>query len=447
MKRIWIPLLFLLLAASAGPARAFCGFYVSQADARIFNKASRVALARDGDRAVVTMSSDFKGDPREFAVVVPVPTVITREQVHIGDSALLDHLDSFSAPRLVEYFDSDPCALREQREMSAPAAGMMMKMSANAPRSDDALGVKIEARYTVGEYDILILSATQSSGLGTWLKREGYRMPPGAEGVLGSYIRQGMHFFVARVNLKEHSKLGFETLRPIQVAYESPKFMLPIRLGTVNADGPQDLLVFVITRSGRVESTNYRNVKVPTGMDIPLYVKEEFGRFYRAAFDRQVEAASREAVFTEYAWPMSWCDPCAAPPLSEEELRGLGVFWVEDAGIRGGGLAPVFLTRLHVRYDREHFPEDLVFLETSDAQSFQARYVLRHPWKGSADGCGEARAYYEQLRRRKGEEARSLAALTGWGMGDIRRRMSVGEDAVGATSSGGRRWYERIWKN
>ena len=446
MKRIWIPLLFLLPAASAPPARAFCGFYVAQADARLFNKASRVALARDGDRTVVTMSSDFKGDLKEFAVVIPVPTVITKEQVHIGETALLDHLDSFSAPRLVEYFDGDPCGVREERAMSAPAAGlMMMKSSAGAAR-DDALGVRIEARYTVGEYDILILSATQSSGLGTWLRREGYRLPAGAEEVLGSYIRQNMHFFVARVNLKEQSKLGFETLRPIQVAYESPKFMLPIRLGTVNAQGPQDLLVFVITKSGRVESTNYRNVKVPTGMDIPLYVKDGFGDFYHALFDRQVENASREAVFTEYAWPMSWCDPCAAPPLSIEELRGLGVFWVEDAATRGGP-APVFLTRLHVRYDREHFPEDLVFQETSDQQSFQARYVMRHPWKGSAEGCDGARSYYEQLRRRKGQEARALAGLTGWGMGEIRHRMSTGEDAVGANSAGGRRWYERIWKN
>ena len=36
----------------------------------------------------------------------------------------------------------------------------------------------IEAQYTVGEYDILILSAQQSSGLETWLRENGYRIPP-----------------------------------------------------------------------------------------------------------------------------------------------------------------------------------------------------------------------------------------------------------------------------
>ena len=63
------------------------------------------------------------------------------------------------------------------------------------------------------------------------------------EPILGSYMRQGMRFFLARVNLKEQARLGFSYLRPIQVAFESPKFMLPIRLGTLNADGDQELFV------------------------------------------------------------------------------------------------------------------------------------------------------------------------------------------------------------
>src|SRR5439155_5366491 len=104
-----------------------------------------------------------------------------------------------------------------------------------------SLGVTIEAQYTVGEYDILILSAQQSSGLETWLRENGYRMPAGASPVIASYLKQNMRVFVAKVNLTEQAKLGFSFLRPLQVAYESPKFMLPIRLGTANADGPHEL--------------------------------------------------------------------------------------------------------------------------------------------------------------------------------------------------------------
>src|SRR5882757_5935739 len=87
----------------------FCGFYVARADTKLFNKASQVVLVRDGDRTVMTMVSDFSGDLKEFAVVIPVPTFLRREQIHVGDKSLVDHLDAYSAPRLVEYFDGDPC--------------------------------------------------------------------------------------------------------------------------------------------------------------------------------------------------------------------------------------------------------------------------------------------------------------------------------------------------
>ena len=352
------------------------------------------------------MANDFRGDPKEFAVVVPVPTVLQKDQIHVGDKALVEHLDAYSAPRLVEYFDEDPCrpGMYEERALPMSAAGGVAAGRAGAQRAD-SLGVKIEARYTVGEYDILILSALQSGGLETWLKENGYRIPAGASSVLGSYIRQNMKFFVARVNLQEQSKLGFSMLRPIQVAYESPKFMLPIRLGMVNAEGPQELFVYALTRKGRVETTNYRTVKLPTGMDIPIYVKDRFPEFYKAMFSQQVTKENMSTVFTEYAWDMGWCDPCAANPLSQDELRNLGVFWLGEAPqpLAPGQGRPttiirprpqdVFLTRLHVRYDAAHFAEDLVFQETADRSNFQGRYVVRHEWKGEAGACEAARRY------------------------------------------------------
>jgi hypothetical protein len=351
-----------------------------------------------------------------------VPTFIKREQIEVVDKALLDHLDAYSAPRLVEYFDEDPCQIRAMDEL------MTLNYARSAPRRDGGkgLGVTVEAQYTVGEYDILILSAEESSGLATWLRQNGYRIPAGAAPVLGSYIKQGNRFFVARVNLKEQAKLGFTYLRPLRVEFTTPKFMLPIRLGTVNADGPQELFIYALSRKGRVETTNYRTVRLPTGMDLPLFVKGEFGAFYKAMFAEQVRREDMRAVFLEYAWDMSWCDPCAADPLSREELRKLGVFWLDgERPAPPAGPVEVFITRLHVRYDADHFPEDLVFQETGDRANFQGRYVLRHPWTGKAT-CNRAESYLAELPRRQEREAQSLASLTGWEIGDIRRRMAGG---------------------
>ena len=395
------------------------------------------------------MANDFKGDPTEFAIVIPVPVVLQEGQIHIGDKALLDHLDAYSAPRLVEYFDEDPCSL-VLYERIAP-------MAAASPRTADqvgaarakSLGVTIEAQYTVGEYDILILSAQQSSGLETWLRENGYRIPAGAGAVLNSYIKQNLKFFVAKVNLKEQAKLGYSVLRPIQVAYESPKFMLPIRLGMVNADGPQELFVYSLTRNGRVEATNYRTVKLPTGDELPLYVKERFPDFYKAMFAHQTRKESMSAIFTEYAWDMGWCDPCAADPLSPDELRNLGVFWLGEPGTpsRGGPRLPipsggsnVFMTRLHVRYDAAHFPEDLVFQETADRSNFQGRYVLRHKWTGEGS-CEAAKRYRAEVPQRQEREAQSLAALTGWDVNDIRHTMKIAPPPAEPVA-----WWQRIWK-
>jgi hypothetical protein len=459
MKR-WMTLALTLALACwcTDGIRAFCGFYVARADTKLFNRASQVVLVRDADRTVLTMANDFQGDPKEFAIVIPVPTVLQKGQIHVGDKALVDHLDAYSAPRLVEYFDENPCERREY-ELSARLPMAAGAMRARDGRRADALGVKIEAAYTVGEYDILILSATESSGLETWLKQNGYRIPTGASEVLGSYIRQNLRFFVARVNLKEQSKLGFSYLRPIQVAYESPKFMLPIRLGMVNANGPQELFVFALTRKGRVETTNYRTVRLPTGMEIPLFVKDEFGGFYKAMFAEQVKREDMRAVFLEYAWDMNWCDPCAADPLSTEELRNLGVFWLsDDTQDRGRrplgqpgvirprpmpmpGASNVFVTRLHVRYDNAHFPEDLVFQATGDRSNFQGRYVLRHPWEGSAT-CEAATHYRTELPKQYEAQAQALASLTGWSITDVRRKMHFIK-AAGPVP--GKNWWERIW--
>ena len=73
------------LLARAQPASAFCGFYVTKADTQLFNKGSQMVLVRDEDRTIMTMANDFRGDPSEFAMVIPVPTVLEREQIHVGD--------------------------------------------------------------------------------------------------------------------------------------------------------------------------------------------------------------------------------------------------------------------------------------------------------------------------------------------------------------------------
>jgi hypothetical protein len=417
------------LAAQTGPAAAFCGFYVAKADAKLFNKSSKVVLTRDGETTAITMASDYEGEPKEFAVVIPVPTFIERKQIGVVEMKTVDHLDAYTAPRLVEYHDDDPCAPHPPMLVARGGVGPQTGLFAAAPGAERYKGVTVEANYDVGEYDVSILSANESDGLVNWLTDNGYKIPAGANGVLGSYIKQNMRFFVAKVNVERMALIGGNYLRPLQVRYNTAKFMLPLRLGTVNANGPQDLIVYALTKNGRLEASNYPTVKLPSDMDVPLYVKQDFGSFYKAMFDEAARKENMRAVFVEFAWDMGWCDPCAADPLSNKELVELGARWIGDDSDmpyrrRGGGGANAYVTRLHVRYDAQSFPEDLTFTETKDRTNFQGRYVLRHPWQGKSE-CEAAKKYQASLPARFKREAVNLAYLTGWKQSDIEARMET----------------------
>ena len=421
-------LVFLMIFSFTPAAWAFCGFYVAKADTKLYNKASQVVIARDGDRTVLTMANDFQGDVKDFALVVPVPTVIKKEQVKVALPKIIERLDAFSAPRLVEYFDRDPCApvypMAVEKSLSSASA-----RQENAPAGKD-LGVTVEAKFNVGEYDIVILSAKRSSGLETWLHLNGYKIPSGAKQLLQTYIRSSMKFFVAKVNLEQFNAAGYQFLRPLQISYQSAKFMLPIRLGMVNASTEQDLIIYILSPTGQAEVTNYRTIRVPSNVNIPLFVKQEFAGFYKSMFKKAYTQADKKVAFLEYAWDMSSCDPCSAEPLNNDELKAAGVFWLDSHDNheiplryrRPYPLNSVFITRLHVRYTRNKFPEDLLFQTTANREYFQGRYILQYPFTGQIK-CDAGREYKRSLSQRREQEAQTLAELTNWKIPDIRRRM------------------------
>jgi hypothetical protein len=415
------------------------------------------------------MANDYQGDVKNFAIVVPVPEVIEKDQVNVTENKIIDHLDAYSAPRLVEYHDDNPCRQRRRVEFSAASPDAMQAARKGGSREQRAKahGVTIEEEYTVGEYDLAVLSAEQSDGLLTFLNQEGYKLPEGADDILESYIDQEMKFFLAKVNLKEFKSNAYSMLRPLQVAYESDKFMLPIRLGTLNARGPQELILFTLTRNGRVEPVNYRTVKIPTDKQVPLYVEDKFKSFYRDMFSRQVKQHDMEVAFLEYAWDMGNCDPCAADPLPPKQVRELGAWWIDGEQTRSGSrrrsqFAPsprrrtqpvdAYVTRLHMRYTAESFPEDIILQETADDSNFQGRYVLRHPYTGGDATCEAAEEYYDdELPDRFEREAETLARLTGWKPGEIKATMAENgqplDDTAEKLRGEKRKWWQDMWKN
>jgi len=419
--------MILLSAMITHEAAAFCGFYVSKADGTLKNKTSQVILVRDGNRNVITMYNDFKGNFKDFAMVVPVPVVLQKKDIKVVDQAIFNTLNEYSKPRLVEYYDQNPCTQYDykQEALNGKAPGIQLrgaKSLADSERKD--LGVKVEAKYLVGEYDILILSAKESSGLKTWLEETGYKIPAGADEVLEPYIKSNLKFFVVKVNEEEKKKLPGNFLRPIQISFTSPKFMLPIRLGMANADGDQDMIVYAFTKKGRIETTNYRTVSLPTGKNIPLFVKNNFGNFYANLFQNQWDKEGKALAMLEYAWDVSpknfvKCDPCVATAPSTQDLVQAGVWWLnrdwtnyDDVYDNDDYSDKVYFTRLHVRYNRKSFPQDLMFQVTPNTDNYQARYVITHPATGDFN-CEAGKKYLKELKQRRADELEMLTYLTG----------------------------------
>lgn len=420
-------LLAFLLVFSLSDLWAFCGFYVAKTDATLFNTTSQVIIVRDGTQSVVTMSSDFKGDVKDFAMVVPVPEVLKKNQVRTVRNNIFTKSDAYSGPRLVEYHDPYVCPppprpiahSRNYNSVTMATSAPMGKMTAESAKD---YRVTVVEEFSVDEYDIVILSAEESDGLERWLTDHGYKIPEGAKEVLEPYVKSDMKFFVVKVNLDHMANSPSSGLNPIQITYNSNNFMLPIRLGMANASGDQDMLVYTFTKKGRVETTNYRTTKIPTDRDIPLFVRSRFGEFYKDLFQKAWKKEGKNTVWLEYAWDISAtnpvkCDPCNAALFTYQELQQAGVGWVKDGGY-GQYKGDLFLTRLHVRYNRENFPQDLAFQITPNTENFQGRYILRNPSPGPFT-CEKAPAYLHELSERRSDEVHQLAALTGWKTGQF----------------------------
>ena len=413
-----------VVCALARPASAFCGFYVAGADSKLYNNATQVVLMRDGTLTVLSMQNNYQGPAEDFAMVVPVPQVLSEDNVKTLERALFDRVDALAAPRLVEYWEQDPCKIEDVGRRDRRSGAKTGAAPKKEKKPDADLGVTVEAEFKVAEYDIVILSAKEATGLNTWLLRENYKIPDNAAPLLEPYVSGGMKFFVAKVDpSKVTFKDGQAMLSPLRFHYESEDFGLPIRLGLINANGKQDLIVHILAKNKRYEVSNYANVTIPTNFDVKDEARDRFGEFYAALFDRTVER-NAGAVVTEYSWDASSCDPCPTPPLSANDIETLGndVIVAAAGGNQiatgaaksskpGRGRRPqrsgFVLTRLHARYDAGSVGDDLQFAEapaiaggrermgadgalehgstSSGVNNFQARYAIRHEWTGAMD--------------------------------------------------------------
>src|SRR5690606_13908832 len=214
-KPLSVSLLF--CAVLATPALGFGGFYATPKATDQGASEAQVVIVRDGNRTVMTIAPAVLEDAKELAIVVPVPGKLEERQIHVGDAAVLARLDAYTAPRLVTLRDENPCqitkGLRGQGAASNPAQPEITGAPANT-----------QADFLANDYEISVITPKES--LSGWLRKHRLSLSSAAQTAAARYAKAGYSFFVAKVKPPENGNARM--LRPLQVAFESPAFVLPL---------------------------------------------------------------------------------------------------------------------------------------------------------------------------------------------------------------------------
>lgn len=308
---------------------AFCGLYVNTNHAKLTNKATEVVLMRDGIDTVMTMRNHYDGPLKDFAMIVPVPQVLQTKDVRVLTHEVLDYLNRLTSPRLVKY--DGRCIRTNMMPLARSGRRIKARKLSLHPTTTPRNVVTIKSFFKKGEYDIVVLSATDSTRLFQWLKQHNYKIPKKAKPILRAYIQRGMYFMVAKVNIKRVMKRQLNgkkrhVLSPLRIYYQSKDFMLPVRLGMVNAKGPQSLLVHTIAFGTRYKVKNAKNMTMPTNIFVDKKQYRQFERYYNKRRARFLKKHNNP-VITEYAWGASKCDPCPtnSGTLGSKELLAFGL--------------------------------------------------------------------------------------------------------------------------
>ncbi|MBW2257242.1 MAG: DUF2330 domain-containing protein, partial [Deltaproteobacteria bacterium] len=368
--------MLLTLALLPTQAFAFCGTYVGAAGAELYNEVSQVIYVRQDDRTTITLANDYAGNLAKFALVIPVPEGLRQRDVKVVEPELIQRVDAYSSPRLVEYTCNnlyEPIAMAGYESMSC---GPLLEGEA---RSEDS--VTVEASFQRGEYDIVVLSATESAALFEWFDDNGYAVEGVKADVFQELIDSGVHFLAAKVDLGRVPD-DRSTLSPLQITYRTTFSVLPIRLGTTSSTGVQDLILYTVGDhdDGALVIDNYPRAE-PESECLWRPRSETFGAFYEGQFSTAVEEAGGTAWVLEYQWMGGKCDPCASDPLEKRDLH--------DFGFRGGPRDAV-VTRLHLRMRAEDVSQDLLLVRQPSSWQQQMRFIRwEHELEDTFPVCGQ----------------------------------------------------------
>lgn len=301
MNRVWA-LTWVIVVFCAVTTTANAQIVAGKGEVAV-SEAHFVAV-REAQRTIfylsLTVPEAAKGD---FDVIVPVPASKEAPRAATpAEAALFSRLNALTAPRLVEYWEQDPCEFHT----GGPDDGIAERDVQGTPPAP----VPPAALSAVSlEKDVATARVA--------LEGRGHTLSEQADTILDDYVRGGAQLAVAS------APAGARSVH-LRWVVDGPLLSVPVRLLSLYGEAPPRVVIDVLAADRRFEAANRKNLAAPANTDVKWGVKGSTDVFHDAVLAK-LFAAEADAVVTEYAWRATSCAPCTGAPLDEQSLADLGV--------------------------------------------------------------------------------------------------------------------------
>jgi len=288
MKRRLLVLspLVVLIAMLLTPASAFACGGLFCSNSPVDQNAERIIFTQNADGTITALVEiQYTGSAPDFSWILPIPHPIGEEDLAVPETgvAALNELEIATAPIYI------PPPIPERCFPPVPQSAAEGDAAARTENE-----VIVFSSGEVGPFSFDVIGSEDDQALITWLRDNNYQVTQEMEPLIDVYVEEKMAFLAMRLLPEE----DVDSIKPIELTYETDTPMIPLRLTAVAANPDMRVLAFIYAEDQAVP-VNYGHFRVPDNQ-----IRFTFsGNNYRHLVGDYADNFDGKAFVTEYAQP------------------------------------------------------------------------------------------------------------------------------------------------
>jgi len=234
MRKNIFALYFLLFILPVSILSCVVVFYRSEPLIYQVKHRSIVIYDRENQKVGFIPQISFRGRPQDFCIVVPTPT---SPKLNLVSGNVFYDAEQLTAP-----------------EWTERGSGCLFSGDSITGSSGDmATSVEVINEKSLGIFDTVTLSASDSDSLIKWLNGNGYKYSIQDKDIIDFYIQKGWFFTAMKIDSSAASSTpdyyyGYN-INPVIFRYSASAPIYPMHLASINAEDSTDLVVYVLSDS------------------------------------------------------------------------------------------------------------------------------------------------------------------------------------------------------